>query len=97
MVVSVKRTKGNPYFSLFEERNGFLEKSKEGNFERRQDCPEVFEFNGAIYIINVKSLAHKSMAAFDKIIKFEMNEFDSLDIDTELDFKIAEALTDHVE
>ena len=52
MVVSVTKTKANPYFVLFEEdENGYLQKSKKGNFIRRQDAPEVWEYNGAIYII----------------------------------------------
>nr|MBA3900563.1 acylneuraminate cytidylyltransferase family protein [Bacteroidota bacterium] len=51
MVVSVKETKSNPYYVLFEEdEQGFLRKSKTGNFTRRQDCPKVWEYNGAIYI-----------------------------------------------
>ena len=40
MIVSVKETSSNPYYVLFEENeNGFLRKSKEGSFTRRQDCP----------------------------------------------------------
>ena len=93
MVVSVKETKANPYYLLYEENNkGFLEKSKKANFVRRQDCPKVWELNGAIYVINIKSLKKKPISSFDKIVKFEMNEFTSHDIDTQLDFEFAEFL-----
>src|SRR5690606_127599 len=52
MVVSVKEAKSNPYFNLFEpDENGFLHKSKEGNFKSRQECPKVYELNGAIYLL----------------------------------------------
>jgi len=42
MVVSVKETKANPYYTLFEENEaGCLVPSKSGRFNRRQDCPPV--------------------------------------------------------
>jgi len=91
MVASVKETKSNPYYVLFEENNdGFLLKSKEANFIRRQDCPEVWELNGAIYIINVKSLKKSPMIEFTKIRKYVMKEIDSVDIDTIFDWKLVE-------
>ena len=93
MVVSVKETKANPYYILFEEdRNGFLKKTKEANFTRRQECPKVWEYNGAIYIINVKALKEKTISQFTKVCKFEMDETSSHDIDTLLDWKIAEII-----
>jgi N-acylneuraminate cytidylyltransferase len=93
MVVSVKETKSNPYYILFEENeSGFLRKSKESNFTRRQDCPKVWEYNGAIYIINVASLKKGTIGDFKKVIKYEMDEFSSHDIDTPLDWDFAEIL-----
>lgn len=57
MVVSVKETASNPYYVLFEENNeGYLEQSKKGDFVRRQDCPKVYELNGAVYVINTESI-----------------------------------------
>jgi len=93
MVVSVKKSKANPYFNLFEEQeNGFLKKSKEGNFTRRQDCPEIYEYNGAIYVINVKSLLNKGYVNFNRIKKYEMDLATSIDIDTLEDFELAERM-----
>lgn len=93
MVVSVKETKANPYYLLFEEdTQGFLKKSKEASFNRRQDCPKVWELNGAIYIINIKSLREKPIHLFEKRKKFEMDEMSSHDIDTIYDWKLAELL-----
>ncbi|HEY9083424.1 MAG TPA: acylneuraminate cytidylyltransferase family protein [Vicingaceae bacterium] len=90
MVTSVKETKANPYYSLYEEdKKGYLNKSKNANFTRRQDCPKVWELNGAIYIINKKSLLEKPINLFSKIIKYEMDYKSSIDIDTELDFEFA--------
>ena len=91
MVVSVKKTKSNPYYVLYEENKiGFLTKSKTGDFSRRQDCPRVWELNGAIYIINTKALKEKKIRNFKKLVKYEMNQLDSLDIDDELDFEFSE-------
>ena len=93
MVVSVKETKSNPYYVLFEEnQDGFLSKSKESNFTRRQDCPAVWEFNGAMYIINVKSLKNARLDSFQKTIKYVMSEMDSVDIDTMFDWQLCEVL-----
>jgi len=98
MVVSVKETKSNPYYILFEEdNNGFLIKSKKANFHRRQDCPKVWELNGAIYIINVSSLKKNKISDFEKIIKYEMDEISSHDIDTNFDWKIAEIIANDIE
>lgn len=96
MVVSVKETKSNPYYILFEEdKNGFLKKSKEADFTRRQDCPKVWEYNGAIYIINVEALKKQTFAAFKKVVKYEMDEFSSHDIDTPFDWKMAELMLEN--
>lgn len=92
MVVSVKETKSNPYFILFEEENGFLKKSKESIFTRRQECPKVWEYNGAIFVINVASLKKTSIGLFKKVIKYEMDEFSSHDIDKPFDWDMAELL-----
>lgn len=93
MVVSVKETKANPYYALFEENaDGFLEKSKKGNFKTRQECPNVYELNGAIYVIDVAILKKQPMSSFTKIKKYVMDDETSIDIDTPLDWKIAEHL-----
>ncbi|SMO61173.1 acylneuraminate cytidylyltransferase family protein [Solitalea koreensis] len=95
MVVSVTESKNNPYYNLFEEdQNGFLHKSKEGAYTRRQDCPSVYAYNGAIYVINVSSLVQMPLHQFTKIKKYEMDERTSIDLDTLNDWKLAEILTD---
>lgn len=93
MVVSVTETKSNPYTVLFEENEqGFLVKSKEGNFVRRQDCPHVWEYNGAVYVINTNSLRRHPINQFKKVKKYVMSEASSVDIDTPLDWEFSEFL-----
>lgn len=91
MVVSVKYSKENPYFNLFEENaDGYLTKSKDGNFERRQDTPKVFAFNGSMYLINTRSVKQSPISEFKKIKKIIMPEERSIDIDTFADWNLAE-------
>jgi len=93
MIASVKETTSNPYYVLFEEdKKKFLKKVKKSNFVTRQSCPKVWELNGAIYIINKKSIVNSEMNKFLKIKKYVMNNYSSIDIDNILDFKIAELL-----
>jgi CMP-N,N'-diacetyllegionaminic acid synthase len=94
MVVSVKIAKENPYFTLFEENNGYIVKSKKKNFNRRQDCPEIYAFNGSIYLININSLMNSKINEFTKIKKFVMPEERSIDIDSLADWALAEFYLD---
>jgi CMP-N,N'-diacetyllegionaminic acid synthase len=95
MVVSVKLSKENPYFTLFEENEfGFLNKSKIGNFERRQDCPEVFAYNGSMYLMKINALKNRKINEFKKIKKILMPEKRSIDIDTMADWILAEFYLD---
>lgn len=94
MVVSVKQAATNPYYNAFEtDENGFLHISKgEGNFTRRQDAPKVWEYNGAVYVINVESLRKMPLGKFTRRRMYEMNAEHSIDLDTPTDWLIAETL-----
>ena len=93
MIVSVKEADSNPYYvSLEENKEGYLKKLMEGKFTRRQDCPKVYEYNGSMYLINVKSLKNTLISNFKKIRKYEMHSKYSIDIDNQLDFDFAEFL-----
>lgn len=91
MVVSVKESKANPYFNLFEEdSNGLLVKSKKGNFLSRQSTPRVWQFNGAIYLINVVTICKNQISEFNRVKKYIMDDCSSIDIDTLIDMQLAE-------
>ena len=94
MVVSVKESTSNPYYVFFEENiDGYLCKFKKGNFNRRQDCPKVWEINGSIYVINVKKLKEYKINSFKKIKKTIMsNPFYSIDIDNNFEWLLAETI-----
>jgi len=94
MVTSVRPAACNPYYDGFEENtDGLLEVSKgDGTIVRRQDAPSVWQQNGSIYVINPKSLMGKGMGAFTRIKKYAMSEVYSVDLDTMLDWKMAEMI-----
>lgn len=94
MVVSVTEARTNPYYNCFEtDSDGFLHVSKgDGKYIRRQDAPKAWEYNGAIYIINPQSLKRESLGKFKRRRMYEMDELHSLDLDTPLDWRIAELL-----
>lgn len=94
MVTSVRPAACNPYYDGYEETNdGFLQISKgDGSIVRRQEAPQVWQQNGSIYVINPNSLVEKGMGAFTRIKKYAMPEVYSVDLDTMLDWKMAEMM-----
>ena len=94
MVVSVKECAANPYYCVFEEDGeGYLHVCKsDGNIFRRQDAPKVYEYNGAIYIMNVDVLKTTHMHKMQKRVKYVMDERSSFDLDTMNDWMIAEMI-----
>lgn len=91
MAVTVKESKDNPYFNLFEEdENGLLHKSKPGNYTRRQDAPIVYAYNGSMYLIKVSSLRKSGFQDFANIRKSIMPPQRSVDIDTQADWILTE-------
>ncbi|MDE6338022.1 MAG: acylneuraminate cytidylyltransferase family protein [Muribaculaceae bacterium] len=94
MVVSVCEARTNPYYNAFETApDGTLHISKgEGTYTRRQDAPKVWEYTGAVYVMTVKSLRKGPMSSFKKIIPSPMDAERAVDLDTPIDWIIAEAL-----
>ena len=88
MVVSVKESKQNPHTLNIENKNGFLDNIKKNSYTRRQDFPKFWQYNGAIYFINIQSLKNKPINEFEKVKKYVMNDKDSLDVDTQLDLDL---------
>jgi CMP-N,N'-diacetyllegionaminic acid synthase len=93
MIVSVAKSHQNPYFTLFEEgADGFLMKSKQGEFESRQMAPPVYFYNGSLYLINCKSLKKSPLNQFQKVRKYVMDDLYSVDIDGPLDWALCETI-----
>jgi len=94
MVVSVCEAAANPYYNLFEsDAEGYLHVSKgDGMLRRRQDAPQVWEYNGAVYVINPDSLRRMELGEFPRRIPYPMPRSRSLDLDTPADWLAAEAM-----
>jgi CMP-N,N'-diacetyllegionaminic acid synthase len=93
MIVTVKKAKGNPYLVLNEEDDkGFLKKSIKIHKSNNTGSSNVWEINGAVYVINLKSLLKNEISSFKRVKKVEMEEIYSIDIDTIVDFKLCELM-----
>ncbi len=91
MVVSVKESHAASVICK-ENENGYLEFCFNKSGTRRQDLSIYYEYNGAIYIINIERLKEKSLSGFTKIKKYVMDELSSVDIDIPLDWIIVESI-----
>ena len=80
-----------PIMFFLKRKNNVLQKCKKGTFTRRQDCPVVYELNGAVYVIRVSSLREKGYQQL-QMTKSIMPKDASIDIDHPLDLKIAELI-----
>ena len=70
--------------------NGFIRKESKG--KRRQDMPTYYRFNGAIYLSYVEFFEQNHDIYREKCFAYIMNKHDSIDIDDEYDFAMAEAI-----
>ena len=91
MVVSVSISHA-PSVLCKENQSGFVELMLNPTAGRRQNIPVYYEYNGAIYIINPKSLREKGISNFEKKIKYIMPKHRSIDIDDQYDFMYAETI-----
>lgn len=95
-VVSGTPAKSSPYFNLVEQRAdktiGLSKPPAGRDITRRQDTPRCFDLNGAIYVWRRDALMHGAGLWFADTHLFEMPQERSLDIDTPLDFEVADYL-----
>lgn len=61
--------------------------------ENRQNFPKILLPNGALYIFYLKDFLKNKKLTYNSCAYYQMNKIDSLDIDDELDFKIAKFLS----
>lgn len=75
-----------------ENESGYIEGISNNKFPfmRRQDLPNTYISNGAIYIIKVEEFLKNNSFFTDKTISFIMDEIKSLDIDTKKDLEEVE-------
>jgi N-acylneuraminate cytidylyltransferase len=94
MVVSVSISHA-PSVLCRESQSGFVGLMLNPTARRRQNIPVYYEYNGAIYVINSKSLREKGISNFKKNVKYVMPRHRSIDIDDQYDFMYAETILAH--
>lgn len=58
----------------------------------RQYVREMYETNGAVYVMNIQSLIEKGMKGFTRKVKYVMTKEHSVDIDDIIDFMLVETI-----
>lgn len=91
MVVSVTKSHA-PAVLCSDNTEGYVNLVYNKHAGGRQSLPTFYEFNGAIYVINVEALKNKGLGNFNKRIKYVMSKETSIDIDDIYDFMLIESI-----
>jgi CMP-N,N'-diacetyllegionaminic acid synthase len=92
-VFSVAEAHRNPYFNMVEiNKAGCATLVKQGDFTTRQAAPLVYDMNSSIYVWWKERLKEKKKIFLDKTMIYLMPKERSIDIDDNIDFKIAEMM-----
>lgn len=97
IVVSVVELEKTPYKSFTMNERGLLRAifSERMSSSNRQTLPVAYYPNGAIYIFLISEFVKRGNFPCDDGVPFEMNERDSLDIDSEEDFAILDSIMEN--
>ena len=91
MVVSVVKSHA-PAVLCQDDEEGFVQLVYNKKALGRQQLPDMYEYNGAVYVMNVSSLLEKGMSGFSKRVKYVMSKEHSVDIDDIYDFYQVESI-----
>lgn len=93
-VVSLCEAEHSPYWMRALTKDGRLKPilSTKEDYMRRQDLPRVYRFNGAVYASKYSVVMEEKKRSKADIRALIMDREDSIDIDEELDFQIAEMI-----
>jgi len=94
-VVGITPSVRNPYFNMVkkgEDNQVDLVIQLSGKYSRRQDTPEVFDLTTVCYVGKPDTILTKNSIFEGKVVGVEIPRERAIDIDTELDFHVAEFL-----
>ena len=92
-VVSVCEAEHSPLWcGHLPEDKGFQEFVDPANMKQRQAGGKFYRLNGAIYIVNIERFAYDRFLYQKGSYAYIMPQSKSVDIDTDLDFKLAEVI-----
>lgn len=92
-VITGMPSRRSPYFNLVEKNKaGYVELSKSPSspIVRRQDAPKCYDMNASIYVWKREILMKENSVFHPDTLLYEMPEERSVDIDSELDWRIVE-------
>ena len=99
VVVGITEAMRNPYFNMVrKDRNDFIDliMKNDDHYTRRQETPAIFDMTTVAYASRPEFISNFTSIFDGKIKGVEIPIERALDIDTELDFQIAEFLMDKV-
>ena len=94
-LITAMPSRRSPYFNLVEvNKNGkvALSKTVDTNIVRRQDTPKSYDMNASIYIWKRESILNEKSLFLENTGFYVMPEERSIDIDSELDYKLVELI-----
>lgn len=92
-VVSVCEMEHSPLWcGHLPENREFVDFIKQGDVRQRQAGEKFYRLNGAIYIVNIERFQRERFLYRKGSYAYIMSQESSVDIDTELDFRLAELL-----
>ena len=94
-VVGITPSQRNPYFNIVkkgEDNQVNLVIQQVEKYSRRQDTPEIFDLTTICYVGKPSTILTKNSIFEGKVAGVEIPRERTIDIDTELDFQIAEFL-----
>lgn len=94
-VIGVCEMEHNPLWSnILDDSNSMKDFLNEVYINKRsQDLPTYYRINGAIYICKIEKVINENKLLIkDNIFAYKMNQIHSVDIDTELDFILAQTI-----
>ena len=97
VVVTVKEASRNPYFNMLKvDREGYSQLVNTGNdgerYTRRQDVPEVYDMTTVAYVATPDFILSSEGVLDGRVRSVIIPDERAIDIDTPLDFEIAEFL-----
>ncbi|HIP13135.1 MAG TPA: acylneuraminate cytidylyltransferase family protein [Arcobacter sp.] len=94
-LITAMPSRRSPYFNLVEvDKNGIvaLSKTVDSSIVRRQDTPKSYDMNASIYIWKRDVILSQKSLFLEKTGLYVMPEERSIDIDSELDYKLVELI-----
>lgn len=98
-IISVFEPTHTPIKAYIQSENGFIAGlySKKAPYMRRQDLPQAYQPNGAIYAFHKAAFQEFNQIPRDKVLPYVMSELESEDIDTIDDFlKVEQILKEKI-